>query len=215
MNTASTPGNPSVYQQPGLPTIAPANSFSPTTAREPLLTSSFQTPMPQTAGSPQQYATAQQQQQFMQDSRYPAGPTHSSPIHTHTPMSGPTIHHPIQSRSASFSQSAPVTVHPAEQNGYRASSGSITTMGQPARPSAPYQQFCEHMRPQLEADNYPREHIQSRIDEEWRKLSVENRGLWEDRYQEQMKEYEDQMDVWKRAQRATHTGPGGGSFSRR
>jgi len=57
------------------------------------------------------------------------------------------------------------------------------------------------MRPQLEADNYPREHVQARIDEEWRKLSNENRALWEERYHEQMREYEEAMDTWKRMQR--------------
>jgi len=57
------------------------------------------------------------------------------------------------------------------------------------------------MRPQLEADNYPREQIQARIDEEWRKLSTDNRALWDERYNDQMREYEQQMDDWKRAQR--------------
>ena len=69
------------------------------------------------------------------------------------------------------------------------------------RPEPPVRQFYEHMRPQLEADSYPAQHIDIRIDEEWRKLSAENRALWEERYQEQMRDYEEQMDEYKRASR--------------
>lgn len=170
--------NPSMYQ-PGLPAIAPAGSYSPATQREPLLTTSFQTPV--AAGSPiQQYPV--QQQQFIQDPRY----AHSSPIQTGQPL------HPPQARSVSLAHPQP------EPNGYPRGPLAIP---QPVRPRPPYEQFCEHMRPQLEADNYPREHVQARIDEEWRKLSAENRGLWEERYHEQMREYEEAMDTWKRMQR--------------
>lgn len=68
------------------------------------------------------------------------------------------------------------------------------------------------MRPQLEADSYPAQLIQSRIDEEWRKLSPENRQLWDDRYNEQMMEYEASMDQWKRGKRGEPAPPGAAGF---
>lgn len=76
------------------------------------------------------------------------------------------------------------------------------TATQPPRPPVPYEQFVAHMRPQLEADSYPETQIQGRIDEEWHKLSRENRKLWDERYNEQMLEYEAAMDVWRRQHRA-------------
>lgn len=176
MTTHQNSTNANVYQQ-NLPAIAPASSYSPTTQREPLIATSYQTPV--AAGSPTQYTA--QQQQFIPDPRY----THSSPVHTAQPL------HP-SSRSVSMAHSQ------SEANGY---SRAHLAIPQPVRPRVPYEQFCEHMRPQLEADNYPREHVQARIDEEWRKLSHENRALWEERYHEQMREYEDAMDQWKRMQR--------------
>lgn len=207
--------NQGVYSHPGLPAIAPANSYSPATAREPLLTSSFQTPVAAVvaSGSPPTYSVSSQPQ-YSQEPRYAGAPAHSSPIHTHTSIQSGAIHHPVQSQSRSTSLSQPVqpSIPVTEQNGYRAPAVATPSVPQPVRPSPPYNQFCEHMRPQLEADNYPREHIQSRIDEEWRKLSAENRGLWEDRYLDQMREYEEQMDVWKRAQRTQ--APGSSSYRR-
>lgn len=65
------------------------------------------------------------------------------------------------------------------------------------------------MRPQLEADHYPHEQVQTRIDEEWRRLSPENRELWDQRYNEQMIEYEAEMDLWKRSQRRVPGEPSG------
>lgn len=58
-----------------------------------------------------------------------------------------------------------------------------------------------HMRPQLEADDYAPEHIPARIQAEWDGLSGENRKLWEDRYQDQMRDYTVAMDAYKRATR--------------
>jgi len=185
--------HPSMYQQPGLPAIAPAQSYSPAAAREPLLTSSFQTPAP-AAGSPQQYSTVHPGT-YVPDTRY--AQTQSSPSHSAQPTPGQVAANPT--RSLSQSQVA----QPPEPNGihYRRDAAPPPSLAQPVRPSPPYNQFCDHMRPQLEADNYPREQIQARIDEEWRKLSSENRALWDDRYNDQMRDYEQQMDDWKRAQR--------------
>ena len=217
INTNSTPINTTTYQQP-FPNIAPASSFSPAAVREPLLTSSFQTPVPAIAPavpSPSQYSAPQQS--FASESRFPVIANQSSPIHgTNTIPGGPAVHHPqVISRPASLSQSSQTAQPPiasGEQNGFR-SSTSVPPAPQPVRPNPPYAQFCEHMRPQLEADAYPREHIQSRIDEEWRKLSGENRSLWDERYQEQMREYEEQMDEYKRATR-THQSIGNATFRR-
>ena len=57
------------------------------------------------------------------------------------------------------------------------------------------------MFPQLEADAYDPEQIQPRIRLEWNNLSDEHRALWDDRYHEQMREYEREMDEYKRDSR--------------
>lgn len=79
---------------------------------------------------------------------------------------------------------------------------------QPVRPEPPFRQFTDHMRPQLEDDSYPADQIDARIQQEWNQLSAENRGLWDQRYQEQMVDFTRDMDDWKRQQRQQ-----GGSFS--
>lgn len=85
----------------------------------------------------------------------------------------------------------------------------------PSRPLPPYEQFTDHMRPQLLRDNYPRDQMDARIKLEWSELSTENKGLWEARYEEQMQEYERGMDEvrkWQRRQQAGGQivlGPGG------
>lgn len=209
MPTNPGPVNPSLYQPPGLPMIAPAQPYSPAAAREPLLTSSLQTPVPIAIASPQQ-RTAPKPGFTPSGYEWMNPGNQSSPNHPHPAAQtvGPVIHHPITTttRSNSVSQPAQLQVQEREEpasNGYERliNPPSTHSAAQPVRPSPPYLQFCEHMRPQLEADNYPREHLQSRIDEEWRKLSQENRGLWEERYNDQMRDYEDQMDIWKRTQR--------------
>lgn len=191
MNASTPAANPALYQQTSLPAIAPASSYSPAAAREPLLTSSFQTPasvittaLP--VGSPQ-YGHQVPPQPFIQDSRFgQSSPSHAAsaqPLHS----SG--------SRAPIVSQSHPQP----ESNGFPRTNG--VQLPQPVRPKPPYEQFCDHMRPQLEADHYPREQIQTRIDDEWRRLSTENRDLWDQRYNDQMVEYETEMDSWKRVQR--------------
>lgn len=205
----STPVNAPMYHQSNLPAIAPANSYSPAAAREPMIASSFQTPVGAAVVSPSQYSA---QQPYVQESRYPAGPAQSSPIHA--PIQIGAVHHPqVISRPAIVSQPsqpAPASSSAGEPSGFR-QSVPAPPAAQPLRPEVPYKQFCEHMRPQLEADNYPAHHIGDRIDEEWRKLSTENRALWEERYQEQMRDYEEQMDEYKRASRYHSTS----SFNRR
>lgn len=71
----------------------------------------------------------------------------------------------------------------------------------PERPETPFVQFTQHMRPQLEADNYPPIQIPARIQSEWDGLSGDNRKLWDDRYEDQMVEYTAAMDLYKKASR--------------
>jgi hypothetical protein len=91
-----------------------------------------------------------------------------------------------------------------------ATSRASVPVTRPERPSLPFEQFTQHMTPQLEADNYPGEHIPDRILSEWDGLSTENRKLWEDRYHDQMRDYEGQMDAFKKANRR---GASGASFT--
>ncbi|EHY57895.1 hypothetical protein ABEF95_005987 [Exophiala dermatitidis] len=94
---------------------------------------------------------------------------------------------------------------------------SLMVPQKPERPETPFNQFTSHMRPQLEADNYPEHMIDQRIRLEWENLSPENRKLWDDRYEDQMREYQAAMDNWKRATRreasGSGAGGGGGGFS--
>ncbi|RMZ89186.1 hypothetical protein DV736_g3581, partial [Chaetothyriales sp. CBS 134916] len=119
----------------------------------------------------------------------PAGPAASSSVY---PSSGQSALANIgQSQSNSFAQTAPpLNSEP------------------PVRPDVPFKQFTDHMRPQLEADNYDPEQIDSRIHSEWEGLSPDNRRLWDDRYHDQMAEYTRLHDEYKRQQRQQ-----GGSFS--
>lgn len=86
----------------------------------------------------------------------------------------------------------------ADTNGI---SRGLPPQARPERPEAPFVQFTQHMRPQLEADNYPPPQIPARIQAEWDGLSSENRKLWDDRYQDQMVEYTAAMDRYKKASR--------------
>lgn len=71
----------------------------------------------------------------------------------------------------------------------------------PVRPLAPYEQFTAHMTPQLARDNYGPEEMSEKILELWKNMENRDRGLWDQRYHEQMIEYEKGMDEWKRGQR--------------
>lgn len=157
--------------QSGLPNLAPANSFSPAAARD-------NAPLTSSfhVGSTSIAADSPPQsqyggQRYSTDSRYHQ---HSSPIQHHQ-----TIYH--ESPANGVSQS-PI-------------------MAPPTRPKPPIEQFRDHMRPQLVADSYPAEQIEDRINAEWIKLSHENRGLWEQRYEEQMMDYRAQMEQYKPARR--------------
>jgi hypothetical protein len=78
--------------------------------------------------------------------------------------------------------------------------------GPPARPAPPFEQFTAHMMPQLIDDNYPREQMAAKIKELWDGMTTVERGLWDQRYQDQMLEYERGMDEWKREQRKVNSG---------
>ncbi|RMZ83092.1 hypothetical protein DV738_g1184, partial [Chaetothyriales sp. CBS 135597] len=116
-----------------------------------------------------------------QKSPHPPHAQHQSPT---SPSQGP-------SQSNSFTQATP-PLNPVP----------------PVRPDPPFKQFTDHMRPQLEADDYDPKQIDSRIQSEWDRLSPENLRLWEVRYHDQMAEYTRLMDEYKRQQRQQ-----GGSFS--
>jgi len=62
------------------------------------------------------------------------------------------------------------------------------------------------MEPQLLADDYPEEEIPHRIQVEWDNLSSENRGLWQQRYDDQMIEYDALKDDYLARQNAARPG---------
>jgi hypothetical protein len=188
----NTPGaNPSMYQPAGLPNLAPAATFQNTMPPEPAsLTSSFRLQQgPQTTS-------------FINQNPNPPEYQHSSPIP------------PTQtSQPGSFSRSDNGRPGSPIHRSTSATARTVELRPQPPRPDAPFTQFTDHMRPQLEADNYPPDQIDNRIDQEWRDLSNENKSLWEKRYAEQMKEYTQEMDVWKREQKKANNSVAGVSFS--
>jgi hypothetical protein len=187
----TTPGpNPSLYQQPGLPSLAPATTFSASAPRDATaLTSSFRvTNTPQTAATPAYTAQTYPVNDYAQ----------SSPL-THA-------------QNTSFSQT-PHMDAAAPAASPTSNSATRALPPQPQRPGVPFQQFTDHMRPQLEADDYPSDQINSRISQEWQNLSPENKMLWEDRYTEQMREYTTAMDEWKRHQKKFNNSVAGVSFS--
>ncbi|KIX05876.1 uncharacterized protein Z518_03849 [Rhinocladiella mackenziei CBS 650.93] len=194
MNT-NTPSESlsTMYQQTALPNLAPATSFSVAPHDPAMLTSSFRV----SSTTPQAVGSQGAQHQHGGDSRY----AQSSPIavnqHLGMPYQGPN-----QTRATSISSNN------VDANGL---GRSPAVNMRPERPEPPYVQFTMHMRPQLEADNYPPEQIPGRIQSEWDGLSAENRKLWDDRYQDQMREYTAAMDAYKRATR--REGSGGGFAS--
>lgn len=172
MNT--TPGAPiqSSYQQSGLPNLAPASSYSPAASREPAPhPSSFHVASTPLVTGSPAYSHHSIHQQYPQDIGYPQ---QSSPLQHHQVIQDPRTTH--------------------DTNG-------VNSIVPPVRPDPPYAQFHAHMRPQLEADQYPSDQIDTRIEEEWKKLSDDNRQLWEQRYEEQMVDYQENMNDYNRARR--------------
>ena len=176
-----------MYQQSTLPNLAPANSFSAATPQDPtMLTSSFRvlSSTPQPVGTPGSHQPG--------DSRY----AQSSPIAVNQ-------HLGMSYQNSSSTPRAPSLSNAGEPNvnGLRS-----TPLTRPERPETPFVQFTAHMRPQLEADDYDPAQIAPRIQAEWDGLSAENRKLWDDRYQDQMREYTAAMDAYKRATRREASG---------
>jgi len=193
--TTTTPNHSattSLYPQAALPSLAPASSFSPAAPRDPaMLTSSFRV----SPSTPFQAATPPQPSYPVQPQQFPVEPSygqHSSPtaasqhlgLSYQAPVAGPALAPGLGQKTVETNG----LPHPAVPS-------------RPERPAEPFVQFTAHMRPQLEADNYPPEQIQPRIQTEWDNLSAENRSLWDERYHEQMREYTAQMDVYKKATR--------------
>lgn len=201
----TTPGpNPStyIYQQPGPLGLASTTSLpSPTARRESAavtaLTSSRNNNTTQAAPAPTLGLAAQQP--------YPSDVRQSSPAPAAASASqSGSFSHPNTTKAEPSSFGSPAASSaPARQN----------LPPQPVRPSAPFKQFTDHMRPQLEADSYPDDQIESRIEQEWRDLSIENKELWQRRYAEQMMEYTVAMDDWKRSQKRVNNSVTGLSFS--
>ncbi|KAK5056158.1 hypothetical protein LTR84_012711 [Exophiala bonariae] len=172
LNT-NLPGDPSPapYQQSSLPNLAPANSFSSATPIEP------------------------------------AALPRSSRLSTNTPQHGAQL----GITDSMYAQSSPIPgnehlgLHSPSQRAAHLDTNGLSrgpaVQTRPERPDAPFVQFTNHMRPQLEADDFAHHAIPARIQSEWDGLSPENRKLWDDRYQEQMQEYEANMDAWKKASR--------------
>ena len=182
------PNAPGAYQQGTLPNLAPAAPFSPDIPREPtMLTASFR--VASTGATPLQAP--------VQPPSYPMPPHQGYPQQI-PPHQGFT---PINEQHVPPPQ-PPVAIPP-----------QLPSV--PIRPPAPFDQFNDHMVPQLEADHYPQDQIHNRIRHEWTQLSQENRKLWEQRYNEQMSDYERDMDNYKREQRkySNLNGGLGGSFS--
>lgn len=161
------------YHQSALSNLAPASSFSSATRQDqPSLPSNYRV-------SSAAQANAQQHQRIGSDPYY--GQSSPAPA---------SHHHSIQIPSQN--------VNPGEEvNGV-----VVGHLSRPERPDPPFVQFTQHMQPQLEADNYPEAQIPNRIQIEWDNLSNDNRKLWEDRYQEQMREYTADLDDYKRALRS-------------
>ncbi|KAI1623707.1 hypothetical protein EDD37DRAFT_434145 [Exophiala viscosa] len=188
MNTAPGESASNVYQPSPLPSIAPANSFSPPAPHDAsTLTSTFRV----SSGTPQAAVTPSYQPPTAGESRY----EESSPIAVNQ--------HPVQPYTGTYPARPPSLPSTSiDTNGM----GRSLIPPRPERPETPYIQFTAHMRPQLEADQYPPEQIPERIQAEWDGLSPENRKLWDDRYQDQMREYTVAMDAYKRATRRENTG---------
>ena len=166
---AATPLN-AAYHQSSLPSLAPAQSHSPTASHDPaMLTSSFRvssTGVP--AGfNPQQLADR----------------PHAFAHVTQGPVS-----------------QADGSVSPAIL------AAGPTLAGPPVRPAPPYDQFIAHMTPQLVEDNYPQDQMAGKIKELWEGMTAGERGLWDQRYRDQMVDYETAMDGWKREERKRNSG---------
>ena len=173
---------PNMYQQATLPSLAPANSFSPAAPHDvAMLTSSFRVNSSTSQGAANRYPP-----QFP-DSAYPQ----SSPMAVNQHL-GLQYQSPTRHRAPSITSS-----NDFGSNGIGRSGPAV----RPVHPEDPYNQFIGHMRPQLEADDYDSEQIPYKIQSEWDNLSAENRKLWEDRYNGQMTEYEAAMDAFKQARR--------------
>jgi hypothetical protein len=71
----------------------------------------------------------------------------------------------------------------------------------PIRPEPPFDQFTEHLVPQLKADNVLPAEIGPKIKETWNEIGEVGQDPWRRKYHEEMMAYEREMDEWKRVQR--------------
>ena len=114
----------------------------------------------------------------------------------------------VVDRAHAFSHTSHTPVSQLDGTGTPATltAGPTAVNGPPVRPAPPYEQFIAHMTPQLIEDNYPQEQMLGKIKELWDGMTPAERGLWDQRYQDQMKDYERGRDEWKREQRKVNSG---------
>ena len=177
-NTSSMAVTPSnpSYHQASLPSLAPAQSHSPLAQHDPSLLTS----------------SFRVPSSGVQAAGVPAG---------YTPQ-------PLGDRVHTFSHVNSAGMSQLDGNAASAmtAAGAAIATGPPVRPPPPYEQFTGHMTPQLIDDNYPPEQMSAKIRELWNGMTPAERGLWEQRYQDQMLDYEKVMDEWKREQRKVNSG---------
>jgi hypothetical protein len=177
-NTSSMTATPinPGYHQSSLPSLAPAQSHSPIAHHDPSMLNSSFRVL--SSGVPV--------------ASVPAG----------------YISQPLGERAHNFSHVNSTAMSQLDGNPtptVAAASAAIVT-GPPVRPPAPYEQFTAHMTPQLIDDNYPPEQMPGKIKELWNGMTSVERGLWDQRYKDQMLDYEKGMDEWKREQRKVNSG---------
>ena len=176
---ASVTGNHAgQYHQSSLPSLAPAHSHSPAVHNDQqLYTSSFRV-----ASSNSHAATPTPAQYTIQQppSSAPSFSQHHSPLPQQYSTPTPAM--------APMEPNLPPLLQP------------------PVRPRNPFDQFTEHMTPQLLDDNYTQGQLPDKIRELWNSMNAENKGLWDARYNEQMVDYERAMDDYKRGRKHNPTG---------
>ena len=181
MNTTHT------YHHSSLPNLAPATTYPPTIAHQESTTFAPLAPVAPPLPRPSFYGQQNPQRPHQQPQHFspPLAPSFATPTpaYSNTNMVQTASEPGVPATTSSYA--APYPPHE----------------GPPPRPRPPFEQFTEHMIPQLQADNYPPEDMDKRIKHEWTQMSAHDRHLWDQRYQEQMVEYEQGMDEWKKEQR--------------
>ena len=75
----------------------------------------------------------------------------------------------------------------------------------PVKPLEPFQQFSQHLKPQLEDDNIPPEGIAPKIEETWHDIGQVGQAPWQAKYDGEMQLYELQLEQYNHAEGAAVT----------